>query len=335
MDTKNLIARAERHRGTLIGEPQPVDLSRHCPVSAYLCPVSLPTGCAAPAGQIPVRIGAGASLSAEWARTLALFEAIERFSLQYRTGDPETAAATRLGGSVKGDIPAHRLLLGHPVSPSNGGIVDSRGCSIGRNPVDAAARGLLELIERDAFETWRGGTAGAAQRVVVSGSSRFDEITEWLDGLGRELNLLQMVHPSGAQIVISICCDISGAKPALGSAAGFDAGQTLTRACLESIVSWRNLMAIDLNGLIDEDLPPAHAAILRTYRGQNPIPDCTAGQAAPVPVPFETENAELSEADQRNMLDALLRSTDEPVMIFDMTREDVGIPVVRVLKQPG
>lgn len=331
MDLGTLKTLASQHRGRLIGDPQPVDLSVHCPLFAFICPVALPEGCSPPAGRLPMRIGAGAAPSSDWARTLCMFEAIERYSLQHQTGDPETAKAGGLSTSTVDQMPTRLLMLGHPAAGA--GVVDSRGCSIGRNYVDAAVRGMLELIERDDVEAWRVGDIRRARLIDLPTSSWLDGIVRWLESLGRSLNLLQLQHPSGASTFLSICCDTGGAKPVWGSATGFDPAQTLTRACVESVVSWRNLMAIDLNGLMDEDLPPVHAELLRIYRGQEPMPDWQIDVVGAFPDQRDKTPSDPSEERLQRNLNDLLQATDYPVSIFDLTREDVAIPVVRVVKQ--
>lgn len=332
MNLETLKALVSRHCRTLIGDPQPVDLSRHCPLFAYVCAVSLPAGCTPPAGRLPMRIGAGAAPSSDWARTLSLFEAAERYSLQYRTGDPESEKASAWSTSTIDEMPTQWLRLGHPQTEA--GAVDSRGCAIGRNQIDASVRSVLELIERDAVEAWRSSANQMeALRIDTPPRGWLNDMLQWLDSLGRELNLLQVLHPSGASTFISVCCDIGGTKPVWGSAAGFDPALTLSRASIESVVSWRNLMAIDMNGLMDEDLPPAHAELLRIFRGREPIPNWRADAVGAFPEKLAKSPSELSDTALRQQLDDLLRTVDYPVSIFDLTRKDMAVPVVRVVRQ--
>ena len=321
-----IISRASALCGALIGEPQQIDLSRHAPLYAFVTSVALPKGCVAPVGQMPVRVAAGAALDLQTARKLCLFEAIERYCMQFQEKDPETIQSTGLEGSIESTLPIEALRLGHPARQS-GVPLDSRGCSIGSDLTDAAVRSLLELLEGTMVDRWKRDEGGQSRLVMPGSIASLGKTVDWLTRLGRTLEVRLIAHASGASVALSLCRDADGSKPVLGSAAGFDPEATVIRAVVESVVAWRNLMAIDLNGLMDEDLSSAHAEILRLYRGQIPLPDWNSEEED------DSEEHQALPADVKpgDMLEKLIRTMEQPVAIFDLTRPDVGIPVTRAV----
>src|SRR5688572_3143570 len=110
--------------GASIGEPSRVTLPKQCPISIFICPVRLPAGCLPP-DAMRCRIGAGSALDADIARNLCLLEGIERYSLQFRDGDPQSLASIAMPGVRRISRPIDRLRLGHPSPDAHAPIADS------------------------------------------------------------------------------------------------------------------------------------------------------------------------------------------------------------------
>jgi len=233
--------------------------------------------------------------------------------------------AIGLAGSFDITLSAGQLLLGHPKRPSDANLLSSQGCASGASLEDAALRGLLELIEVDALRRWKSGDA-VASPVAWEPIGRQLALAERLLNEGRQLRICRIGHRSTARVFMSICCDIGGARPSIGSAAGIDPTDTLDRALIESVFMWRNLVAMEHRGVQDTDLSPLHLEILKAWRGQIALPTIQDSDPAPLGaanapnVPAECSMASLSNA------------WGESVAVFNMTRQPIGIPVVRVVR---
>ena len=265
---------------------------------------------------------------------LCRFEALERFSVQYRPGDPEFHTPLGILGTSSLPKPSHTLLLGHPDKPPDEPAADSRGCSIGVDVFDAAGRAILELVEHEVVEAWLNETLTASAEIVeLESTDGLRDIVTWLDGFGRQMRAIHFIHPSGTNIVIAICSDRKGARPVIGSAAGMDPAMALAHACTEAVVSWRNLMAIDMNGIMEDSLPPLHRRGLRLFRGQEDLASIEADGAVRDPTVLCPDRN--GPTDSRSRLADLVEAFDREVALFDLTRPETAVPTVRaVLDSP-
>jgi ribosomal protein S12 methylthiotransferase accessory factor YcaO len=311
--------------GDCLGELRRVSLPDGCPIATFVCAATLPDGCLSPPGPLPRRIGAGSALDVATARDLCLLEGIERFSLQYRDGDPDQIEAVDMPGCRQASLPTWRLRLGHPAYLEGRRLADSRGCAAGAGLADAALRGLLELAEHEAVEAWHRGEAPFSTMDAAALDETLYALVAWLKEAGLRLRLLRHRHRSGAVVCVAICMDASGARPAIGSAADLAVGPAALHACLEAVVTRYNLVAIENKGRdLDETTPETRFAV-EIWRGLRALPP--NAEAADEPVP-----AVPAALDPETALAELLAAWGIEAAVFDLTRPETGITTVRMVR---
>ncbi|QDZ01640.2 YcaO-like family protein [Nitratireductor mangrovi] len=325
MSLADLAAAANRCIGRHVGEPSPATLPPRSPLSIFVCRVSLPAGCLPPPGRLPFRIGAGAALEPWRARDLCLLEGIERFSAQFREGDPRVQPAIALPGCRKVVLPAARLRLGHP-EPQDG-PVDSRGCAAGETLEDAAARGVLELVEHDALAAWHQDAAIFEGLAAEGLSAELDTLCAWLSAKELRLQLGRFRHRSGAVVHLCICCDQAGRRPASGSAADIDPCHSALRACVESVVAWFNFDAIRRNGTPVEALAGEDRRAFECYLGLASAPGFLTKRT-----PDGDAKAVVSAGTPQSALAELVANWGADIAIFELTRAETGIAVARAVR---
>ncbi len=312
--------------GALIGEPRLATLPKQCPVSIFVCPVRLPAGCLPP-DAMPCRIGAGSALDVGTARNLCLLEGIERYSLQFRTGDPDHLTSIEMMAARQISRPIDRLRLGHPSQRTGGPVADSRGCSVGADLADAALRGLLELAEHDALEIWQA-SPDKFHEVDPHGLDRaLDGLLAWLEANGLGSRIFEHQHGSGALAYVAICSDAAGNRPATGSAAGLDARSAAVHACVESVVASFNLAEIAKNASGIADLPPEDRLAVETYLGK------ARGPQLPVKIALRPASTAVGMQDKpETAFRRMVELWGVDVAVFDLSRRETGIVTARVLK---
>jgi oxazoline/thiazoline synthase len=107
--------------------------------------------------------------------------------------------------------------------------VDSSGCAVGANLEDAAVRGFLELVERDAVSIWwYGRIRRQSVPIDVWSDPMVSRMRDWCSSAGRQLFLLDLTTDLEIPVVAAISCDQSNSKIAMGfgAAANFSAAAT-------------------------------------------------------------------------------------------------------------
>lgn len=327
MELSDLAAVAAESIGSCIGEPEQARLPRRCPVRAFVCPVVLPRGCLPPPGALPLRVGAGAALDRATARSLCVMEGIERYSLQYRAGDPERQRAVRFPGARIATLAVDRLRLGHPAQRDGGTVADSRGCAAGPTLADAALRGLLELAEYDAVADWRSG-ACRFQSVEAHGvCDPLDRLLTRTEAERLSLRVFARRHPSGAVVCAAVCADASGARPATGSAAGLDLGRTALTASVEAVLAWFNFAEIARHGTGLAALPEESRIEVETWLGLRDPPGFPVDGRD-----FRGESGTRTAPDPEQEFSNLVARWGVDVAVFDMSRKETGIATARVVR---
>lgn len=327
MQFAELAAIAARSIGAWIGEPSRVTLHPLCPVSIFVCPVGLPRGCHPP-DAMRCRIGAGSALDAATARNLCLLEGIERYSLQFREGDPTKLASTAIPGALEVSRPIDSLRLGYPPLDADAPIADSRGCSVGIDLADAALRGLLELAEHDALEIWRTGR-DRFQEVAPGGfADSLGDLLVWLGANGFRLRVFEHRHRSGATAYVGVCSDAAGERPATGSAAGLDARRAAVHACVESVVAWLNFAEIAKKPSRVAALSPEDRLAVDIYRGVARGPEPLPEEATLLPASIGS----VAQDEPRKAFARMVELWDVDVAVFDLSRLETGIVTVRVVR---
>ncbi len=299
----------------LISAPHFPYLPDKFPVIIASAAVRLIEGCEPPLGG-RARVGSGTGRTRDAAAMKALYEAAERYSLQYDVTRPDMFVPSEtIGGPAEG-LSTASLSLGAP-----GGGARSIGAAAGKSFDDAVGRAALELLEH--FELGRlGSDAVSAEAFDPATIPDLAVTVDYLSKRLRHLKIEAVAAPSGYAVVRAVCCDSDGGRPTEGSAASLSIEAAAVKAVEEAIFSWRNMIELERNGV-----PPAVGApdiLLRTYRGaealSHPIPQAALGKAPPH-----------MERTQKRPVEILASVTGTRVRVFDMTAPALGIHVARVV----
>lgn len=282
------------------------------PLSIAVSAVRLPKGCAPPEGQ-PCRVGTSIHPDKGEAAIIAMAEAAERFSLQF---DPKLAADQQpieKWSDHATPLPASVLRIGAPE-----GKATTVGC--------AAFETLEAAIERAAFEHLEhAGLAIGAQDPDVATSIDLTQIEDleplasYLKARLREFRSEVIWLDGGVAVVRTLCCDPDGGRPTEGSAASRSLPAAATKAAMEAVLSWRNMVELERNGVA---IPDGASDLLLAYRGASdalrPIAKSTLGD---LPTPTA----------QKPALQVLRDLSGQPLRVFDMTHPEVRVPVARIV----
>lgn len=289
------------------------------PFSVAICAVSLPPGCAPPSNALKRRIAVGRARDPKHASFIALAEAAERYSLQFTDDRPSTVRPFETEGGSPDAINLSLLALG---APGGGQIITSIGAAAGETLEDAALRAVLELLEHHHLQRFESDRRHLPR--VEPSEKDVGVYRDWLDGQLRRLEFRARQFEAGYWVVLSRCCDHDGGRPTTGSAAGVDPKLTLIAAAEEAIFHWRNMVALESNGVPISTMRGAERAAFERYRGAASDGWPTLrGRTRPL-------SQSLSHATDRERLgQALCRSSGARLRLFDMTLPEVGVPVVK------
>jgi bacteriocin biosynthesis cyclodehydratase domain-containing protein len=244
----------------------------------------------------------------EWNRDApAIMRIPERFDEDAQT---DWAPAWSLTHGRKRHVAAAYCYYGYPRGANGFSNADSNGNAAGTCLEDAILQGLLELVERDAAGIWW--YSRATRPAVALETPYGNAMTREYAARGRQLRLLDLTTDLG----IPVCAAVSiGQQPeifGLGFGAHLDPVIAVTRAITEA----NQLLAINKK-------------TRRLYRGD------LADRRFLEPAGFrEMSTAAMPSDDLRNdvltCVEILSRLGLE-VIVLDQTREEVGLPVVKVI----
>ena len=187
---------------------------------------------------------------------------------------------------------------------------DSNGCAAGTCLEDAILQGLLELIERDAAGIW---WYGRCRRPAVSIETPYvNAIVREHTAQGRQLRLLDLTTDLGIPVCAALSIGDDGQNLRIGFGAHLDPVLAVTRAVTEA----NQLLAINRRGQ-------------RPYRGELPDSSFLEAHGCRAMSTVAMPSDDLRD-DVLTCVDVLGRHGME-VIVLDQTREDVRLPVVRVI----
>jgi len=210
---------------------------------------------------------------------------------------------------------------------------DSNGCAAGTSLADAVTRGLYELVERDAVAIWwYNRLARPGLKLDAMSDPELSRIWDAHDDLNREIWALDLTADLGipTYAAISRRLDAEPEDIVLGFGANLDPLRALRHAVLE------------MNHIL-----PAVLAAHRMADGDYPYPESAQKDwwrsATVENQPYLRPSAWLNdlpaararhEAASSRALDHLLATLEASgleVLVLDMTRPDVGLPVAKVI----
>ncbi|WP_445285904.1 YcaO-like family protein [Yoonia sp. 2307UL14-13] len=273
--------------------------------------IKLSKGCAAPDGASH-RVAAGAGLTPEIAAFHAMCEAAERYALQFQEGRTGSVDPIRTVGGDPTPWMIETLCLGHPEHP-----VDSKGCATGESLADATDRAALELIENLLVPDI---VSSAPDTVNVDPVTipMLAPLVDYLRARLRHITLEVLTSPLGFCVCRVILADPDGGRPTFGRAAGLDIVDAVLKAAHEAVLSWRNMIELERNGVPLNDPDPLVAA----YRGVTKV--------APPDAVVLSDMPELPAATM-SPLEMLAETVSRPAHAFDMSVPEIAMPVVRVV----
>ncbi len=310
--TDTLIERAETAK--LISKPSFAEFPKGAPIHAAFRKVELRDGTQPPKGAMARRLSFGTARTADVAARLAGFEAIERYALQYSSTAP--AIRTSL---IASDGKSHRasldtLSLGAPLT---NGQVTSKGSAAGPTIEAAALNAALECLEHavDASDC----------KYLLPTSAMPKDLTDWLAAHLRKLVVCVAILPDVGLLIRTVCSDADGGRPTYGTAFSADLERGVWHAASEAVVSWRNMVTLEHTGVTPEGMTGEVLRLFRLYRG--------ACQNRPVDpdVPFDIAGWRAPNPTLGSALNAAAERLGRPVAAFDMTAQEIPLPVVKVI----
>jgi ribosomal protein S12 methylthiotransferase accessory factor len=207
----------------------------------------------------------------------------------------------------------------------------SNGCAAGNVREEAVLQGLLELIERDAIALW---WYNRVKRPGVDVDSFRDpclsRIADRLRQQGRSLTVLDLTTDLNVATFAAVSASPQGRRPLFGFGAHLDARVALTRALteLEQVLSTAPAAGVPQKVAFTESMRDYRRwlrfASLKNQPYLLPSRECRQSKHYNVPV----------HDDLLGCLDILLARCSRAglhVLLLDLTRDDIGFPVVRVL----
>ena len=207
-------------------------------------------------------------------------------------------------------------------------VADSNGNAAGNTLEEAIVQGFLEVVERDAVALW---WYNAVRRPAVDLASFNDPYFADLERLyrdrGRDLWVLDLTADLDIPTVVAVSRRVDGGSERLicGNGAHLDPAVAITRALTEMSQVGLELDKIPDDGIDDESADWLLRATLETKPYLVPDPTVPARVAGDFPSRWSDDLRD----DIRAMVAVAERAGLE-VLVLDLTRPDIGLPVVKV-----
>ncbi len=226
-------------------------------------------------------------------------------------------------GSGQAYVTAAQAYIGYsdPGMAGTFAFAESNGCAAGRTLEDAAVSAFLELVERDATALWWYGRH-RRPAVPLGGLAGAPPIVAWLGDRGRTCHLLDLTCDLGIAVRAAVSADARGGTVAIGVAAHFDPHRAGTAAMTEMM---QTLYSLDLRRAMPAEAGDPFQFWLDTVSCEamphlvpgGPMPSGGDGDA---PMPATLEQCV-----------RLCRDRGLRLLMIDMTRAGLGVPVARVI----
>jgi ribosomal protein S12 methylthiotransferase accessory factor len=284
----------------------------------------------------PLKLASAEDMRAEHRiADVELLPRARRSAFEFATRILWTEAEDLLGGGAVW-VP-HELVSADytlPLPPGSGCFQsNTNGLAAGNQRLEAISHALCEVVERDARTLWRMRPTEASSERLLDLDSIDDadcrDVLERLLAAGLRVRVWDITTDVGiASFVCIVMGDhVSDVDPEYGSGSHPVRSIALLRALTEAAQA-RNTY---INGARDDYLPDWYSHAARSLRRQHfeRFLAPAAPQRAFAHVPsFESSSIE---ADLRWMLARLRSAGIQQVAVVNLTREALGIPVVRVI----
>ena len=232
-------------------------------------------------------------------------------------------------------VAAATAFLGFPDAEENRFCVaDSNGNAAGADREEAILQGTMELVERDSVAIWWYNRLPRATVVLEEFHPEYvRKLRLYYRGLQREFWVLDLTSDLGVPTFAGVSCRVDGgpALPAVGFGAHINAHAGILRALTEMNQMLPHVLAeaqredrrSDL-----EEVRPDSMGVECLERHPYFIPDPSKPARLPSDYP-DSSDMDLYEALQWCRQTFLNKGLD--MLVLDLTRPDVGMPVVRVI----
>ncbi|MCY0928629.1 YcaO-like family protein [Streptomyces sp. H27-H1] len=203
----------------------------------------------------------------------------------------------------------------------------TNGLASGNTRIEAALHALCEVIERDAMTAAvaAGGEMGVRVDPRSLGSPVADELCELIERAGVALEVRLVPSPTGLPCFLSwVACDEYPA-PMFGFGCHLSPEIALTRAVSEAAQA-RLAYISGARDDLREDFGQVDTGLLRSAPSG---PGADIGSLVEAPVPHGSLAGALAHAVHR-----AAAAFSHPPLVVDLTREEIGVPVVKVVA-PG
>jgi thiazole/oxazole-forming peptide maturase SagD family component len=197
---------------------------------------------------------------------------------------------------------------------------DSNGCAAGNTREEAILTGALELVERDAVSLWWYNRSRRPRVAIPTFRDRFfASVARWLAARGRNLEVLDLTSDVGIPSFAAVSWRVDGSRIVFGFGTHLNAREAIRHALIEMGQS-----------LANGDQPPELGRWHTTATIHNQpylVPqDGPARNASDYPL---RDRPDLRD-DVRTCVQLASRRGLE-VIVLDLTRVEIGFPVVRVV----
>jgi bacteriocin biosynthesis cyclodehydratase domain-containing protein len=214
---------------------------------------------------------------------------------------------------------------------------DSNGCAAGNTIEEAIFQGLLELIERDSVASWWY-TRCRRPAVDLEGFREpyFDRMAGHYAGLGRKLWVLDVTNDIGVPSFVAVSYRVDAGQQEIiwGCGAHTDCRIGITRALTEVN---QFLAAFESFSRLEDRYTGFDPEAVRWFKGALIEEQDYLLPSESLPRRATRDFPVFADGDIRDELSACIARIEElghEVLVLDQTREDVGLPVARVVA-PG
>jgi ribosomal protein S12 methylthiotransferase accessory factor len=200
---------------------------------------------------------------------------------------------------------------------------DSSGCAAGQTIDDAALRGLLEIIERDAVAIWWYNRICRPALELTRCSDRIADLIHHVEACGRRVHVLDISTDLGIPVCVAVSSRGDGTEITIGASAAIDAEES----------AWRALAEMAQHTALWEARPPdaelsPDISFWMSEVSLDEQPYLLPDGYTEVPLLRRRSRGSASV-----LLDQCVRRAAElnlDVIMLDSTRPEIGIPVARV-----
>ncbi|MER7765571.1 TOMM precursor leader peptide-binding protein [Kitasatospora sp. NPDC096140] len=230
-------------------------------------------------------------------------------------------------------LPTSMLYFGAEAAP-DGLWADSNGNAAGSTPEDALVQGFLELVERDAVALWwYNRTRQPGVDLAAFDDDHLPELLDGYRGLNRSVHVLDLTSDFGIPVMAALSrrTDKPVEDVVFGFGAHFDPRLALRRALTEmgQLLPAVGAVTAEGTGYRIDDPDALDWWRTATLAGKRYLtPDPAVAPRRPGDWAYAPTGDLL---DDVTAITGLVRDRGLELLVLDQTREDLGIPVVKVI----